>query len=603
MKKKPSRSLEQPAKKRSYKSFGLKAGLIILVTVVAYLPAMRGGFVFDDELLITHNRLVQASDGLYRFWLTREAADYYPLTSSLLWLEWRLWGANPMGYHVVNVVLHAINAVLVWIILRRLKIPAAWLAGLVFAIHPVNVATAAWISEQKNTLSMLFYAAAILLYLEFDERDKWGWYGLSLVAFVLALLCKSAVVMLPVVLLGCVWWSYGRVRRKDFLRAVPFFVLSLAFGLVTIWFQYNRALGGGTVRTDSFLTRLLAAGWVPWFYLSKALLPLDLTVVYPRWNINVSHWLAYLPGVILAGCFTVVWWKRNTWGRPFLFGLGYFVVMLFPVLGFFDQAFYAFSLVADHWQYYSIVGVIALAVAIGERIARSMGERGRYIGVSVGAVVLMVLGAATWERGCVYADSQTLWQDNVVKNPNAWVAHNYLGRDLSRADGVHQAIAHYEQALRLKPDYVDAHNNLGNALMEVGRILDAMRHYVQALRIDPDYATAHYNLGVALAQTGELQSAIAHFEQALRIDPDYAEAHNNLGSALSIAGRVQEAINQYRQALRLKPDSPEIHCNLAMALEQAGNVKEARAQYEEALRIKPDSAEAQHGLAQLQTVQ
>jgi tetratricopeptide (TPR) repeat protein len=586
-----------------WKLQGRPAALIVLLTIVAYLPAMRGGFVFDDALLITHNRLIRAGDGLYRFWFTTEAPDYYPLTSSLWWLEWRLWGANPMGYHVVNVLLHAVNAVLVWIILRRLKVPAAWLAGLVFAIHPVNVATAAWISELKNTLSMLFFATAILLYLRFDEEDRRGWYGLSLAAFVLALLSKAAVVMLPVVLLGCAWWSYGRVRRKDLLRAVPFIALSLAFGLVTIWFQYNRALGGGTVRTDSFLCRVVAAGWVPWFYLSKAILPLDLTVVYPRWNINASQWLAYLPGVILVGCFMVVWRKRNTWGRPLLFGLGYFAVMLIPVLGFFDIAFYAFSLVADHWQYYSIAGVIALAVAGGETICRRMGARGRYVGLSVGAVVLIVLGVATWKRGGVYADSQTLWRDTIAKNPNAWVAHNYLGCDLSRAGEVHEAIAQYEQALRIKPDYVDAHNNLGNALLQVGRIQAAMEHYEQALRINPDSAVTHYNLGVALAQVGKLQGAIVNFEQAVQIDPDYAEAHNNLGSALSIAGRFQDAINHYEQALRLMPDSPEVHCNLAMALEQAGHVSEARAQYEKALQIKPDYVEAQHGLAQLRAVQ
>jgi hypothetical protein len=265
----------------------------------------------------------------------------------------------------VNVLLHAVKAVPVWMILRRLKIPGDWLAGLVFAVHPVNVATVAWISEQKNTLSMLFYAVAILLYMRFDEEDRWRWYGLSLGAFLLALLSKTAVVMLPFVLLGCVWWLRGWVRRQDFLCSVPFLVLSLVMGLVTIWFEYNRDLGGHANRTDSFLSHLAVAGRAPWFYLYKAFLPFNLSVIYPKWDINASFWISYLSGMVLVGCLTLFWWKRRAWGRPLFFGLGYFVVMFFPASGFFDQAFYRQSLVADHWQYYSIVGAIALAIGAG----------------------------------------------------------------------------------------------------------------------------------------------------------------------------------------------------------------------------------------------
>ena len=208
----------------------LLALTLVLVTFAAYTPVWHAGFIWDDAHHITDNQIVKASDGLYRTWFTTEPADYYPLTESLWWLEWRLWGDSATGYHMVNVLLHAANAALVWMILQRLKIPGAWLAALVFAIHPVNVATVAWISEQKNTLSMLFYAVAILFYLRFDEENRWRWYGLSLAAFLLALLSKTAVVMLPVVLLGCVWWRRGRVQWKDLLCSIPFFALSLALG-------------------------------------------------------------------------------------------------------------------------------------------------------------------------------------------------------------------------------------------------------------------------------------------------------------------------------------------------------------------------------------
>jgi len=599
--------------KFALKSAVIPCVILFVLTSVAYLPVLRGGFVWDDDVLITDNPMVKASDGLYRFWFTTEAPDYYPLTSTLWWLEWRLWGDRATGYHVVNVLLQAANAVLVWLILKRLKIPGAWLAGLVFAIHPVNVATVAWISEQKNTLSMLFYLAAILLYLRFDEQSRsippqvqrWrspagaGWYALSLAAFFLAVLSKAAVVMLPVVLLGCVWWRHGRVQGKDLLRSLPFFALSLALGIVSIWFQFNRVLKGSAVQTNGFLGRLVVAGCVPWFYLEKALLPVDLTVIYSKWQIDPSLRVSYMPGAALLGCFLVFWWKRRSWGRPFLFGLGCFVVMLLPVMGFFDQHFYIYSFVADHWQYYSIVGVIALAVAGWESISHRTSEPHRHLWTLAGVVVALVLVGATWKRSAVYVDQETLWRDNVAKNPAAWLAQYNLGAALTERGETEEAIQHYEQALRINPDYAGAHNNLGNALLQIGRMKDANAHFQQALRIKPDFAEAEYNFGNALAQEGRVREAVKHWEQALRIRPDYAEAHYNLGTALAQMGKLQEAIAQYEQALQSKPDYALAHYNLGVALEQAGRPQDALGHYQQALRIKPGFVMAQERLERL----
>ena len=429
------------------------AKLLVGLTVIAYLPALRDGFVFDDGPLIIMNRLVRAHDGLYRFWFTTEASDYYPLTGSLWWLQWRVFGYQAIGYHAVNILLHAANAILVWLILLRLKVPGAWLAGAIFALHPVNVATVAWISEQKSTLSMLFSAVAILLYLRFYEDGRWRWYGFSLTAFLLALLSKSAVVMLPLVLLGCVWWMRRRLRSKDWLRSVPFFVLSLALGLVTVWFQHHRALQGHLVRSDGFPARLAAAGWVPWFYLYKALLPVNLTLMYPKWSIDASRWILYVPGALLIVCFLVFWRARRTWGRPLLFGLGYFLVMLFPVLGILEQGFYTFSLVADHWQYYSIIGVIALAVATGESVFRRIGDQHRWWEMAVAIGMLALLGAATWQRCRVYATDETLWEDTVARNPQEWHAYINLGAALKQSGKLEAAVGCLEQALRLEPGF------------------------------------------------------------------------------------------------------------------------------------------------------
>jgi tetratricopeptide (TPR) repeat protein len=570
----------------------LPALALVIVTFVAYIPAMRGGFAWDDDILITDNRMVHARDGLYRLWFTTEAANYYPLTWSLCWLEWRSWGDHATGYHVVNVLLHAINAILVWTVLRRLKVPGAWLAGLVFAIHPVNVATVAWISEQKNTLSMLFYLVAILLYLRFDEKGRWRWSGLSLGAFLLALFSKTAVVMLPVVLLGCVWWLRGPLRRQDLLRSVPFFVLSLVMGLVTVWFENNRDLGGQSTRTDGFLSHLAIAGRAPWFYLYKAFLPFNLSVIYPKWDINPSLWISYLPGMALVGCLTLFWWKRQAWGRPLLFSLGYFVVMFFPVLGFFDQAFYLQSLVADHWQYYSIVGPIALAIGAGAAVCSRMSSRRRAWATAATAAVLTVLGAATWQRGRIYATEETLWRDTVAKNPNNSLAHSNLGSALAKTGKIEEAIAHYEQALRINPDLALAHYNLGIILAKTGKIEDAITQYEQAVHLKPGFAEPHYNLGAALAKRGKIEEAIAHYEQAVRLKPDFAEAQNNLGSALQQLGRLEEAKEHYEQAVRLAPDDAHARNNLGVVLFLLHNVPEAKAQYEEALRLEPDYAKA-----------
>ncbi len=573
--------------------------LLVVLTFIAYVPALRGGFIWDDDALITNNPIIKTSDGLYRLWFTTDAPDYYPLTGSLWWLEWRIWGDNATGYHVVNVLLHAANAVLVWMILRRLKIPGAWLAGLVFAVHPVNVATVAWISEQKNTLSMLFYAVAILLYLRFCEEDRLRWYGFSLAAFLLALLSKSAVVMLPLVLLGCVWWLRGRIRWKDMLCSVPFFVLSLVLGLVTIWFQYHQVLQGSLVRSDSFFARLAAAGWIPWFYLYKAFLPLNLTVIYPKWQIDASRWISYVPGALLVVCFLVLWRKRRTWGRPLLFGLGYYVVMLFPVLGFFDQALYRYSLVADHWQYYSIVGAIALAVAAGDQAYR----RNRHLGVVAAVLVLTVLGTASWQRAGIYAADERLWRDNVAKNPTAWMAYANLGLNMEWAGNPDAAVGYFEQALRINPDSADAHNNLALALLQLGRTQEAVPHLEQAVRVNPDYADAHINLGNALFQLGRVPEAFSHYQQALRVDPDSPLLHDDLGVALEKLDRVAEAIEQYEMALRINPDFAEAHNDLGRAFERQGKVRESMEQYEMALRLKPDLTAAQNALARLRASQ
>jgi hypothetical protein len=276
--------------------------LIILVTFAAYAPALRAGFVWDDDELVTENNLIKAPDGLYRFWCTTQPTDYWPLTSTTWWLEWRLWGKNPLGYHLVNVILHALSAVLWWRVLARLKIPGAWFGAALFAVHPICVESVAWIAERKNTLSMLFYVGTILSYLRFEDTNRCRWYWLALTMFALALLSKTAVVALPVVLLLGAWWRRRKVDRSDLTRILPFLVLSVAMGLITIWFQSRMGVSQGMLHRGVGL-RVAGAGWASCFYLWKALVPVNLMTVYPQWQINPLSSIAYIGR--LRSCWSV----------------------------------------------------------------------------------------------------------------------------------------------------------------------------------------------------------------------------------------------------------------------------------------------------------
>jgi len=507
-------------------------------------------------------------------------------------LEWRLWGTHAAGYHVVNVLIHAANAVLLWRLLARLGVPGAKLAAAIFALHPVNVESVAWIAELKDTLAMFFMLLTMLFYLRFDDTRLWRWHWISVGTFTLALLSKAAVAPLPLVLLGIAWWRRGRMERKDIFYSAAFFAAAGVEALLTIWFQSHNAIGHQIVRADDFWSRLAIAGRAVWFYLYKALWPVDLIPIYPRWPIGEVNVISFVPGLLLAIVFIVCWLYRATWGRGPLFGLGCFVVMLLPVLGFLNISFFVYSLVADQWQYFAIPAIIVLAAAgITKALARFPVWE-----LIVGAVLLLVLGVLTWRQAALYRDSETLWRAAVARDPKSFSAYNNLGGALLGKGAVDEAISQFQQALKIKPDFAGAYNNLGNAFLEKGNADEAITQFQRALQFNPDIAVVHYNLGEALQQKGKKDEAAAQFQLALQIDPDAMHTYYNPGNVLLKEGRVDEAIAQFQQALKIDPNNAEIYNNLGSALLQQGKLDEAITQFQQALKIEPDMAEAHNNL-------
>ena len=581
------------------------AGLLLLgVVILAYLPALHGGLVWDDDGHLTKLEL-RSLHGLARIWMEPGATQqYYPLLHSAFWLEHRLWGNAVVGYHLVNLLLHAGAAGLVVAIMRRLALPGAWLGGLIFALHPVCVESVAWIAEQKNTLSAVFCLSSALVYLQFDHDRRRSKYDLALALFLLALLSKTVTATLPAALLVILWWRRGRLRwDRDVGPLLPWLVLGAAAGLFSAWVERTFIGAQGADFALTLPQRGLLAGRVLCFYLGKLAWPADLMFIYPQWKVDPAAWWQYLfpAGVLLLGLALGRLARRQ---RGPLTALLVFVGMLFPALGFFDVYPFRYSYVADHFQYLACLGVI-VPLAAGLTLASArLPAAVRRLTPAIGAVLLAALGVLTWRQAGMYRDSETLYRQTLARNPACWMAHNNLGNLLAaNPERLPEAMAEYNAALRAKPDFAEAHFNLGNAFAKMpGRLPEAVAQYEAGLRSGPASPEAHNNLGSALAKMpGHLPEAIAHFEAALQIQPDFAEAHNNLGNALARnPGRLPEAIAQYEAALRIKPDFLEAHFNFGNALAKIpARVPEAVVQYEAALRIKPDFADAHFNLGWL----
>lgn len=582
------------------RSFGTRDWLLLAAlfaaVFLAYQPAWNGGLLWDDAAHLTRADLRRLR-GLWRIWFEPGATQqYYPLLHSAFWLQHRLWGPAPLGYHLVGLALHCAAAAMVMLSLRRLSVPGAFLAAAIFALHPVQVESVAWITEQKNTLSAVFYLGAALAWLRFEDRRDRASYLLALFLFVLALCGKTVTATLPAALLLLHWWKRGKPSwRRDVVPLLPFFALGAAAGLFTAWVERNLvgAQGAGFERT--VLERVLIAGRAPWFYLGKLVWPADLVFIYPRWTVSQAAWWQYLyPAAALLALAALFALRKRMPGT--LTGALFFLGTLFPALGFFDLYPFLFSFVADHFQYLAGLGILALAAAGASRLLERAPPRALRAGQGVCVAVVAGLALLTWRQSHLYADRETLYRATLERNPGCWMAWNNLAGALISRGAAAEALPMAQRALELRPDYPEAQNNLALALVGLGRPSEALEHYRTALRLDPGYAEAHNNLGFALAGRGELEEAIAHYRKALDADSGQAGVHYNLAMALVAKGQAPPALAHLRRAVQLQPDFLEARNNLGILLARSGRLEEAIEQFREALRIQPGSAEVRRNL-------
>ena len=531
------------------------------------------------------------------------------------WIEYQLWGLAPLGYHLVNLLLHATAAILAWRLLLRLHVPGAWLAAAIFAVHPVEVESVAWITERKNVLSLTLALLSMMAYFHFAPPElsaggetpsagRWRWYALSLGLFALALFAKTAVVTLPPVLLVIYWWKRGRIRGWDVLDVMPFFALSVAMGLVTTWMETYHVGAWGEEWGLSPVERLLLSGRALWFYAMKLLWPHSLAFFYPRFSID-SHvaWQYLFPAAAIA-LPVALWLLRGRIGRGPLAAVLIYAGVLLPALGFFNIYYARFAYVSDHFQYHASVALIALAAAGAALAAARLDPGQRAMARGGAAVLLVVLAVLTFRQTFIYHDLETLYRDTIAKNPQGWTAYANLSSHVDALGRHDEALRLAQRGLRLGPNEPNVHNNMGVFLFmqgqregfRPGQLEEAISHLRDTLQLDPDRIEARMNLAMALVVAGQPDEAGEQFSRVLRTNPRHAEAHFELANLLVQREQLREAAQHYAEAVRLRPTYVDALHNLGAVLLKMGDIDQAIPFFQEVLRLKPDSAEARANL-------
>jgi len=538
--------------------------VFILGVVMAYSPALTGGFIWDDDNYVTNNKTLRSNTGLKDIWLKPgSTTQYYPLVHTTFWLEYQLWELHPFGYHLINLVFHIANALLLWRILVYLKIPWGWIAAAVFALHPVHVESVAWVTERKNVLSGFFYFCSLLLYLKFHDKyldkqcplkEKTVSYFSSFIFFICALLSKTVTCSLPAVLIIILWWKRRFKSLKSLLLLSPYFIIGFILGTKTVFLEKYDVGAIGREWDYSFLERCLIAGRALWFYLVKIIWPDPLIFVYERWEINGQDFIHYLyPASFIFVVILLFGMKHKNYCRSAFVSLALFIVTLFPALGFFNVYPMRYSFVADHFQYLGSVPVIVLfAFLLFKHLSLidDIPDKAKWLfrgkKYFLCTMVFIVLGTLTWFHCHAFKNSESLWVDTLAKNPKAWMAHNNLGLIYAERELVENAIKHYHEAFHLKPDHARAYNNLAMAYSRLNRKKDVIPTFEKALKLAPDDVRILNNYANYMTGIGDFDSAYNLFERCLKINPYSIYTNTNLGIFYSKKNDFKNAITHQK---------------------------------------------------------
>ena len=596
--------------------------LLFCLVFAIYLPSLSSSFIWDDDDYVTENATLRSLGGLRHIWVEPQSTpQYYPIVFTTFWIEHRLWGLNPAGYHLINAALHAANAVGVWLILRRLAIPGAWFAAALFGLHPVHVESVAWVTERKNLLSASFYLLAIWQFLGWVEKSPtegdqaasshvWRSYVLGFCFFVAALLSKSVTCSLPAVLLLLRWWKVGRIRGRDVAQLAPLFAVGAFSALNTAWLEQAHVGATGTAFSWTPVERFLIAGRALWTYALTLIWPVNLSFIYTPWTVEPAAWWAWTIALLaVAVPLALVVWQRRVSGA--LLALLYFGGTLLPALGFFNIFPMRYTFVADHYQYLASLGILALVsawwlapTAPGKWNWRAPSPAKIELGVRrlVAAAALVGLACLTWQRQGVFHDSAALWSQTLSRNPTSMIANIQMGRQASRRKDFAAAERYFRDGLRYRTDDLETHEfetNLAHALSAQGRYAEAAQEFQKALARKPGYAEALNGLANVAARQHDYETAIELYGKSLATQPGNAIIRINLANALAASGKSASAEREYRSALQADPESVPARLGLALLLARAGNLRQAESLCLEILQREPNNAAATRLLAHI----